>query len=99
MRYSCPHCKAAMNNKDVLLKGIITCDSCKKECALGNFLQILTAGLIGLVFVFIVTFALQHLDFVGKNVVAIGVVILAVAVAMYLIAKPVPYVNKKSPRT
>ena len=99
MKYSCPHCKAAMNNKDVLLKGVITCNSCKKECALGNFLQMLTAALIGLVSVFIVTFALQHFDFVGKSVLSIGVVALVIAVAIYLIARPVPYISKKNSQT
>jgi hypothetical protein len=99
MKYSCPHCKLAMNNKDVLLKGIITCKSCKKESALGSFMQMLTAALIGLVSIFIVSFALQNVIFAAKNVISIGVVVLIFSIAMYLIVRPVPYSNKKGSRT
>lgn len=99
MKYSCPHCKSTINKKDVLLKGIITCNSCKKDCALGNFLQMLTAALIGLVSVFIVTFGFQHVDFVGKSVLSIGVVILVIAIAIYVIARPVPYTSKRNSQT
>lgn len=99
MKYSCPHCKAAMNNKDVLLKGIITCNSCKKESALGNFVQMLTAALIGLFSIFIISFALQNVNFAAKNVLSIGVVVLIFSVAMYLIVRPVPYSKRKNSRT
>lgn len=99
MKYSCPHCKAAINNKDALLKGIITCNSCKKQSALGSFMQMLTAGLIGLVSVFIVSFGLQDFNFAAKNILSIGLVLLVLAVAMHLIVRPVPYTSKQGSRT
>jgi|GEM_PF-4873437 len=95
MKYSCPHCKAEISNKDALLKGIITCNSCKKQSALGSFMQFLTAGLISLMSVFIVSYGLQNFNFAAKNILSIGVVILVLAVAMYLIVRPVAYTNKK----
>jgi hypothetical protein len=95
MKYSCPHCKAAINNKDALLKGIITCNSCKKQSALGSFMQVLAAALISLVSIFIVSFGLQNFNFAAKNILSIGVVVLVLAVAMYLTVRPVAYINKK----